>query len=134
MRVIIVGCGRLGGVIATNLSSLGHDVVIVDIDSNSFRRLGPEFTGRRIVGNGIDEDVLKKAEVVHADVVFASTQRDNTNIMVVQMCREKFHVKKAIARIAEPLRAKAYEELGIPVISQTAFIAEVVKEAILGEE
>ena len=85
MKVIIMGCGRVGGRLAGLLDADGHSVTVVDIDSYSFRRLPPDFGGTALVGNGIDQDILKKAGIEEADVFVVLTQGDNRNVMAAQI-------------------------------------------------
>ncbi len=113
MRVIIVGCGRVGAYLAKQLVAGGHHVTIVERDSASFRRLGPDFVGDLVVGTGIDEDVLRRAGIEQADALVAATNGDNTNIMAAQVAKEIFHVKRVICRIYDPLRQEIYRELGL---------------------
>jgi trk system potassium uptake protein TrkA len=134
MNVIILGCGRIGSTLATAMSRDGHNVTIIDRDSDAFRRLGTDFKGRTVIGNGIDEDILKKSGIENADAFVAVTNGDNTNIMSVQIAKEKFHVPKVIARIYDPIRACAYKELGIETICTTVIGARLIKDFLLGKE
>lgn len=134
MNVIILGCGRIGSTLASSMSSDGHDVTIIDRRSDAFRRLGPDFKGITIVGNGTDDEVLKKSGIEKADSFVAVTNGDNTNIMSVQIAKEKFRVPKVIARIYDPIRACAYRELGIDTICTTVVGARLIKDYVLGKE
>lgn len=119
MHVVILGCGRVGAMLASMLESERHTVAIVDRDPESFRRLSPDFRGKTILGIGIDEDILKKAGIERAGGFAACTNGDNTNIMSAQIAKIKYKVPRVIARIYDPLRAEAYRELGIDTISPT---------------
>ncbi|MGB9587123.1 MAG: potassium channel family protein [Armatimonadota bacterium] len=134
MNIIILGCGRIGSTLATAMSRDGHDVTVIDRNSDAFRRLGPEFRGRTVIGNGIDEDILKKSDIEHADAFVAVTNGDNTNIMSVQIAKEKFNIPRVIARIYDPIRACAYRELGIETICTTVIGARLIKDFLLGRE
>jgi trk system potassium uptake protein TrkA len=116
------------------MSKAGHDVTIIDRSSQAFRRLSPHFHGTMIVGNGIDESVLRKAGIEKADAFVAVTNGDNTNIMSVQIAREKFSVLKVIARMYDPIRACSYRELGIDTICTTVVGARLIKDFLLGKE
>jgi trk system potassium uptake protein len=119
MHVVILGCGRVGAMLASMLEDEGHSVGIIDRDPEAFRRLSPGFRGKTILGIGIDEDVLKKSGIERASGFAATTNGDNTNIMSAQIAKVKFKVPRVIARIYDPLRAEAYRELGIDTISPT---------------
>jgi trk system potassium uptake protein len=134
MNIIILGCGRTGSTIATSLDREGHKVSIIDRRNDAFRRLGPEFSGNKIVGNGIDEAVLKKAGIEKADAFVAVTNGDNTNIMSVQIAKTRFNVQKVVSRIKDPIRACAYRELGIETICTTMIGARVMKDYIMGKD
>ena len=134
MNLVILGCGRIGSTLARSMSKDGHRVSIIDRKSEAFRRLGPDFGGQMVVGNGIDDAVLKKAGIEQADAFVAVTNGDNTNIMSVQIAKERFHVQKVCARIYDPIRACAYRELGIETICTTIVGAKLMKDLVLGQE
>lgn len=134
MNVIILGCGRVGSTLAGSMSRNGHNVTIIDRKSESFRRLGPSFTGTTVLGNGIDAEVLKKAGIETADAFIAVTNGDNTNIMSVQIAKEKFSVQRVLARIYDPIRACAYQELGVETICTTVIASRLINDRILNNE
>jgi trk system potassium uptake protein TrkA len=119
MRVIIVGCSRVGAMVATLLARDGHQVTVVDINRDSFNRLGPDFPGEMVLGNGIDEDVLRKAGIEQAEGFASLTNGDNRNIMAAQIAHEIFHVPRVITRIYDPIRENVYRELGLHTMSPT---------------
>ena len=121
--------------LARVLDAEGHQVTIVDNDSYSFRRLEfssdlPEFKGNALQGNGINEDVLRKAGVEGADAFFALTQGDNRNIMACQIAKHIFSVPRTICRIYDPLRQELYNTLGLEAISPTTIITQTLKEML----
>jgi trk system potassium uptake protein TrkA len=130
MKVVIMGCGRVGARLASLLEQDGHEVTIIDNDSYSFRRLPPDFKGTALIGNGIDEDVLVKAGIEEAGAFIALTQGDNRNIMATQIARHIFNVPRAICRIYDPLRRDMYAELGIETISPTTIFAQILREKL----
>jgi len=132
MHVVILGCGRVGATLATKLVAEGHTVAVIDRESESFRRLGHGFPGKTVLGIGIDEDVLRKAGIERAGGFVAATNGDNTNIMSAQIVKVKFRVPRVIARIYDPLRAEAYQELGIDTMSTTLIGAGICRDFILG--
>jgi len=128
MRVVIVGCGRVGALLAASLDSQGHDVAVVDISTLAFDRLPGTFGGTAIRGNGTDEEVLRRAGTQDADLFLALTEGDNRNVMSAQIAAEIFDARRVIAKINDPLRAEAYADLGIATICRT----ELMSNAILG--
>ncbi|MSQ14672.1 MAG: TrkA family potassium uptake protein [Dehalococcoidia bacterium] len=130
MKAIIMGCGRVGAQIASMLDSEGHDVTVIDIDPGSFRRLPPTFQGRAMVGNGIDQDVLKRAGIHGIDAFAAVTQGDNRNVMAAQIAKHIFNVPKVVCRIYDPIREEVYHSLGLETVSPTTLGARVIKEAL----
>lgn len=132
MRVIIMGCGRVGAELARLLDAEGHEVVILDLDSYSFRRLPRGFKGKALVGNGLDEETLRKAGIEKADVFISVTQGDNRNVMAAQMAKHIFNVPQVICRIYDPIREEMYRELGLKTISPTILGAKALKELIGG--
>lgn len=131
MFVVIVGCGRVGSQLATLLSAEGHNVVIIDIDSSAFRRLGTVFNGMTIVGNGFDEEVLREAGIEKADAFAALSDFDNTNIMAAQVAKRIFKVPRVIARLYNPERAPTYQKLGLEIICGTTIVANKIRNKIL---
>lgn len=130
MKVIIMGCGRVGGRLAGLLDADGHNVTVLDMDSYSFRRLPSGFKGKALVGNGIDEEVLKRAGIEQADAFIAVTQGDNRNIMAAQIAKHIFGVKRVICRIYDPLRQELYESLGLECLSPTTIFADLLNRKL----
>lgn len=119
LRVVIVGCGRVGARTALLLTEAGHEVTVIDVDETAFARLGPEFAGQTVRGNAIEQDTLRAAGADDADVFVAATTGDNRNIMTSQIAKNVFGVRKVIARIKDPERARIYQGLGIEVDCRT---------------
>ena len=135
MKVVIMGCGRVGAWLVRLLDADGHQVTVLDIDAYSFRRLRfpgllNDFKGAALVGNGIDQEALKRAGIEGADVFFALTQGDNRNIMASQIARHIFQVPRVICRIYDPLRQEMYSTLGLEAISPTAIFAQMLKDKL----
>ena len=130
MKVIIMGCGRVGAQLAGLLDTDGHEVIILDTDSYSFRRLTPTFGGTALIGNGIDQDSLKRAGIEQADVFIALTQGDNRNVMATQIAKHIYNVPRVLSRIYDPLRRDLYDTLGIEAFSPTTIFAQLVREKI----
>lgn len=130
MKVVIMGCGRVGGRLAGLLDAEGHSVTILDIDAYSFRWLPPNFKGTALVGNGVDQEVLKRAGIEEADAFVVVTQGDNRNIMAAQVAKHIFHVPKVVCRIYDPLREELYNTLGLETISPTTISAQMLKEKV----
>ena len=130
MKVVIMGCGRVGAQLAAWLDSDGDQVTVLDINTYSFRRLPSDFNGTALVGNGLDEEVLKKAGIEQADAFVAVTQGDNRNVMACQIAQHIFNVPRVICRIYDPLRRDLYSTLGIEAISPTTIFAQILKEKL----
>jgi trk system potassium uptake protein TrkA len=126
MNVVIVGCGRVGALIATTLDKAGHQVSIIDTSTLAFDRLSDDFRGTAIRGNGTDEAVLRRAGTQDADLFLALTEGDNRNVMSAQIAAEVFDARRVIAKINDPLRAEAYAELGISTICRTELMTDAV--------
>jgi len=130
MKVIIMGCGRVGAQLAGLLDTDGHEVTILDTDAYSFRRLAPTFGGTALIGNGIDQNSLKRAGIEQADVFIALTQGDNRNVMAAQIAKHIYNVPRVISRIYDPLRRDLYDTLGIEAFSPTTIFAQLAREKI----
>ncbi len=132
MKLVIVGCGRVGATVASMMVVAGHKVAVVDTNPKSFDRLGTNFPGEMILGNGIDADVLREAGIEEADGFASLTNGDNRNIMAAQIAREIFHVPKVITRINDPIRADVFGELGLKAICPTLTGAEAIHRMLKG--
>ena len=132
MKVIIMGCGRVGARLAALLDEDGHKVTILDIDTYSFRRLPPSFGGTALFGNGTDEETLKRAGIEDVEVFVAVTQGDNRNAMACQIAKHIFKVPRVVCRIYDPLREEMYNALGLETLSPTKIFAQLMREKIEG--
>jgi len=130
MKVVIMGCSRVGAQLAAMMDAEGHKVTVIDIDPFSFKRLPPTFNGTALVGNGLDEDSLKKAEIEQADVFVAVTQGDNRNVMACQIAKHIYKVPKVVCRIYDPIREEMYRNLGLNTVSPTKLVAKLLREQI----
>ena len=130
MKAVIMGCGRVGSQLAALLDADGHDVIILDINEYSFRRLAPTFNGTALLGNGSEEDSLKRAGIEQADAFIAVTQGDNRNVMAAQICKHVFKVPRVICRLYDPLRQEMYSNLGLEAFSPTTIIAQMLREKL----
>jgi trk system potassium uptake protein TrkA len=130
MKVVIMGCGRVGSRLAGLLDIEGHSVTILDTNAYSFRRLSPEFGGTALVGNGVEEESLQKAGIEEANAFVALTQGDNRNVMAAQIAKHIFNVPKVLCRIYDPLRRELFNSLGIEAFSPTTIFAQMLKETL----
>jgi trk system potassium uptake protein TrkA len=126
MRAVIVGCGRVGAGLAEQLAEAGHDVTIVDVNSQAFNRLPTEFSGSAVRGDGTDEDVLRRAGAEGADLFFSLTEGDNRNVLAAQMASESLGIRQIVAKINDPVRAKTYASLGLAVICRTDLLVDAL--------
>jgi len=132
--VVIMGCGRVGAQLAVMLERRGHEVTVLDVNPNAFERLPRDFKGRKLVGNGIDQDVLRRAGIERADAFVACTQGDNRNVMAAQVAKHIFNVPRVVSRIYDPIREEIYRMLGLRTISPTKVGAELLMKAVEEEE
>lgn len=130
MKVIIMGCGRVGEHTSQLLAKDGHDVVVIDDSTEALARLGPDFKGRTVVGVGFDRAVLLEAGIEMVDGFAATSVSDNTNIVAARIARQIFHVPRVVARLYDPRRAEVYRRLGLLTISSTAWGAERICELL----
>lgn len=129
MKLIVMGCGRVGSQVSNLMANLGHDVTVIDHrDTDAAARLGPEYKGRLISGLGFDRDILLEAGVEQADVFVAASSSDNANIVAARIARNIFKVPRVITRLYDPKRAEIYQRLGLMTISTTNWGAERIYE------
>ncbi len=128
MKTVIVGCGRVGSVLADAFDRAGHNVIVLDLKTTAFDRLPGSFRGAAVRGDGTDEDTLRRAGADGADVFMAMTEGDNRNVMSAQLATEELGAKQVIAKINDPLRASAYAELGIATLCRTNLMATAITD------
>ena len=126
-----MGCGRVGSSLARSLEKRGHTVAVIDLDVESFRRLGPDFAGKTVKGVGFDREVLMEAGIEQAYGFAAVSSGDNPNILSARVVRETFSVDNVVARIYDPGRAQVYERLGIPTVATVRWTADQVLRRLL---
>lgn len=120
MKVIVMGCGRVGSQLSNLLANRGHDVTVIDHrDADAQSRLGTGFKGKIINGLGFDQQVLLDAGIKSADAFVAASASDNANIIGARIARNVFRVPRVIARMYDPRRAEIYQQLGLMTISST---------------
>jgi trk/ktr system potassium uptake protein len=141
MFVLIVGAGRVGSTIAKRALRDGHQVSVLDEDPLSHERLDVDLEGtwedaggRFTVGTALEMDALFEAGIEEADVFIASTDGDNTNLVISQIAQKRFDVGKVVARVLDPARANWYAEQGLNTVCPTQTAIEMLTEAVFGEE
>jgi trk system potassium uptake protein TrkA len=130
MKIIIMGCGRVGSQVSKLLVRQGHEVTVIDHDDNAAARLGLDFKGKVVHGLGFDRNVLIKAGVETAEGFITASSSDNANIVAARIARNIFHVPRVVARLYDPVRAEVYQRLGLTTISSTAWGAERIVEVV----
>jgi trk system potassium uptake protein TrkA len=133
MHVVIMGCGRVGSLLALELESNGHTVAVIDQSKEAFRRLGPDFKGRTVTGVGFDRDTLLEAGIEGAQAFAAVSNGDNSNILAARVARESFGVTNVVARIYDPGRAEIYQRLGIPTVATVLWAADQISRRLTPE-
>jgi trk system potassium uptake protein len=135
MRVIIVGCGRVGARVAAELDQRGEHVTVIDISPRAFSRLPASFGGETMRGNGTDEDVMRSAGAEQADLLMTLTEGDNRNALAAQLGKHTFGIPRVVAKINDPLRNEAYRALGLETICRTIILGDaLVVAAVEGAE
>lgn len=130
MKVIIMGCGRVGEQLCHLLMKESHQVTVIDVDPRALARLGPGFKGRTVLGVGFDRDVLVEAGIEEADAFAATSSSDNANIIAARIARNYFQVPRVVTRLYDPRRAEIYQRLGLLTISSTTWGAERIRELL----
>ena len=123
--IVIIGCGRLGSLLAGRLSAQGHSVVVIDQREATFNNLSSEFSGFQVTGDAVELATLRKAKVDKADCLVAVTREDNVNLMVVQIAKIVFEIPTVMARVFDPAREAIYREFEIETVSPTQLSADL---------
>jgi trk system potassium uptake protein TrkA len=140
MFVLIVGCGRVGSSIANSMLSEGHEVSVLDEDPEAIGLLDrgqseswEERGGRFTVGTALEIDALLAAGVDQADAFVASTDGDNTNLVIAQIAKRRFNVERVVVRVLDPHRARWYAEQGLQTVCPTQTAIELLEAAVRGQ-
>ncbi len=131
VHIVILGCGRVGSLLARDLDELGHSVAVVDMEAKSFRRLPADFSGLTVTGIGFDRETLETAGIKRAHAFAAVSSGDNTNILAARVARETYGVDRVVARIYDQRRAEVYQRLGIPTVATVAWTAGQIMRGML---
>ncbi|HET9058367.1 MAG TPA: TrkA family potassium uptake protein [Acidimicrobiales bacterium] len=131
MRIVVVGCGRVGSELATILSREGNEVSVVDKSRLALQRLAMDWEGKAVVGFGFDRDALEEAGISEADALAAVTNGDNSNILTARIAKETYQVRNVVARIYDPRRAVIYRRLGIPTVATVTWTVDQVVRRLL---
>jgi len=134
VKVIVIGCGRVGGSVAMELRSVGWEVVVVDEREDALVRLGDDWTGEFHVGHGMDIQLLRSAGIEDADAVVVTTDGDNSNIVIGQMAQKRFDVRTVVVRVLDPARAEFFKTRGLNVVCPTSSAIETVTNAVRAYE
>jgi trk system potassium uptake protein TrkA len=130
MKLIIVGCGRVGSELAHAVCIAGHDVYVIDRDPNAFARLNSEFSGRTIQGDARSDRVLLRAEIEHADGFAALTSSDMMNLVVARAARIMFKVPNVVARVYDPNHYDVFIEAGIQTVVSSSWSANRIEQLL----
>jgi trk system potassium uptake protein len=130
VKLIVIGCGRVGSTIAKRFASEGWDVTAVDEKEAALSRLGENWAGGFIVGHGMDASVLRDAGIEDADAVVVSTDGDNTNLVIGQVAQKRFGIECTVVRILDPARADFYRGRGLRTICPTSAAIDALSEAV----
>ena len=132
MNILIAGCGTVGSTLAMKMSRAGHTVCIVDRNAETFNNLDDDFDGMTVVGNPIDQDVLRRCGIEGCDAVAAVTTFDNVNVVLSQVAKEVFHIQKVLTRIYDPTREPVFASMGLQIICPTALTVDSAVELLTG--
>ena len=134
MKVIVMGCGRVGSAVAARLDAEGHEVTVLDVDAAAFARLPSTFGGERLTGSGFEHRRLEEAGIREADAFLALAHGDNRNILASQKAQHIYGVRHVVTRVKDPHRAEIFGQLGLRTFSPTTIGAELAHDALFAED
>ena len=130
MKMIVVGCGRVGSSVALQLAREEWDVTAIDEKEEALQRLGEHWAGGFVVGHGMDTEILRKAGIEEADAVVVATDGDNTNIVIGQVAQKRFDIQCVVVRVLDPARAEFYSDRGLRTVCPTKTAIDALTEAV----
>ena len=134
MKVLVIGCGRVGSAVALELKAAGWEVTVIDEREEALGRLGEGWTGEFVVGHGMDLQLLRRSGIEDADAVVVTTDGDNSNIVIGQMAQKQFQVPSVVVRILDPARSEFYSSRGLNVVCPTSSAIATLVEAVRAGE
>ncbi len=129
MNIVIMGCGRLGERVAKKMDKTDN-VIVLDKNPDALKKLGKDFNGKVLQADGTDMSIYPLIMDPRPDFFFALTNSDNSNIMAAEIAGQKYKVKTVIARVDDPIRAKAFEELGIQTFCPTTLSEKRINKMV----
>lgn len=133
MKVVVIGCGRVGSAVALSLRSQGWEVSVIDEREEALGRLGEEWSGEFHVGHGMDITLLRRAGIESAEAVVVTTDGDNSNIVIGQIAQKQFDVRSVVVRILDPARAEFFSARGLNVVCPTKNAIETLTDAVAAQ-
>lgn len=133
VKLVVIGCGRVGSAVARDLAEEGWEVTAVDEQEEALARLGSRWSGGFIVGHGMDAEILRRAGVPDADAVVVATDGDNTNLVIGQVVEKRWAVPCVVVRVLDPARADFYAARGMRTICPTQTAISGLSEAVRRE-
>jgi trk system potassium uptake protein len=140
MFVLIVGSGRVGSAIAKAMLAEGNEVSVLDEDPEAIALLDKgqaqsweDLGGRFTVGTALEIDALLAAGIEQADAFVASTDGDNTNLVIAQIAKRRFNIDRVVVRVLDPARARWYAEQGLQTVCPTQTAIELLEAAVRGQ-
>jgi trk system potassium uptake protein TrkA len=130
MKLIIIGCGRIGSELADEVCAAGHNVTVIDREPSAFERLSPDFSGRTIQGDGRERDVLERADIARADGVAALTSSDDMNLVMARVAKKIFNVPNVVARVYDPRHQEAFLEAGLQTVVSSSWSAHRIEQLL----
>ncbi len=130
MRAMIIGCGRVGSGLANDLNARGHHVIVLDREQQAFQRLPDDFTGERIVGNGMIEEYVRPTLEQKIDCLFVMTDKDNVNLMIGQWAKKKYPKTRVIVEVHDSRLAALYRELGLETVCPADLMLHQLKQMV----
>jgi trk system potassium uptake protein TrkA len=130
VKLIVIGCGRVGSTIAKRFAADGWDVTAVDENESALSRLGENWTGGFVRGHGMDNAVLREAGIEDADAVVVATDGDNTNIVIGQVAQQRFDNQCVVVRVLDPARAEFYRQRGLRTVCPTSVAIDVLLDSV----
>jgi trk/ktr system potassium uptake protein len=133
VKLVVIGCGRVGSAVARELGADGWDVTAIDEQEEALARLGSRWSGGFVVGHGMDAEILRRAGVPDADAVVVATSGDNTNLVIAQVVEKRWAVPCVVVRILDPARAEFYAARGMRTICPTQTAISALATAVRRE-
>jgi trk system potassium uptake protein TrkA len=133
-NLIIVGCGTIGSSLAADAFGRGLNVTVIDLHEEAFYKLPASYRGFTVVGDGAEIETLESAGIQNADILIASTDDDDINILISQTAKIHYNVQNVITKLNDHGKIAVCNVSNIIAICPAQLFIHEAEKALYGKQ